>query len=133
MSRHCTPSTSSRFPKFPKAGANALEWFDSSIDKIIDAGPNTDALVRWAGDMRRLTLDELHEPVNYAGLDHKIRIELLELIPDHCQLHYDVKLTNQRMMQREQRLTGRQIWRMIYNYFQENEADREVADMKKLG
>ena len=120
------------FPPFPKAGAHALDWFDLSIDKIVDAGPNTAAVVKWAGDMRRLTLEQLHDPGHHATLCHKMRMELMTLIPKTCQLHYDVRLADRQLAARDQRLSGRQVWRMIYEYFQENQADRAVADMKRL-
>ena len=82
--------------------------------------------------MRRLTMDELHDAGRHATLCHKMRMELMVLIPKSCQLYYDVRLADRQMAASDRRLSGRQIWRMISEYFQENQADRIVQDMKRL-
>lgn len=120
------------FPPFPKAGADALDWFDRSFDKIVDAGPNTSVVVKWAAAMRRATPEQLHDPGHYASLDFKIRVELLELIPKSTQLYHDVILLGRKMRDQDTRLSGRQLWGMVFDYFQEDKADRAVADMRRL-
>ena len=47
------------FPKFPRPGSEASDWFYTSIAGIADAGPNAETVFELASDMRRLSTDEL--------------------------------------------------------------------------
>ena len=72
--------------------------------QVVDAGPDAQAVIKWAGDMRRLTMDELHDAGRHATLCHKMRMELMVLIPKSCQLYYGVRLADRQVAASDRRL-----------------------------
>ena len=126
------------FPKFPKNAAAYPAWFNSVLDRVVSASGRSSAAFRWFMEIesQSITFEQLGIPGEYDGdswepLDDKIRSAISQHFEGDLG-KYLLRKSEEKRRTEHQLLRGRQIMRLIANWFQTKSSIRQAYGLREL-